>query len=85
MTPDSAGARRLALQAGQLRVAALAAHLDAAGKIEHEHNAGRSLGMDVLDLHGLHASEAVQAVDRRCGPPVAFHLSGMQEVRSVLP
>ncbi|KAK9806655.1 hypothetical protein WJX73_004847 [Symbiochloris irregularis] len=62
---DHSGARRLALQAGQLRLAALAAHVEAADRIEHEHNAGRNLGMDILDLHGLHANEAVAAVDRR--------------------
>jgi hypothetical protein len=48
-----------------VRVKALAAHAEAALKIEHDNNVGRGLSQFELDLHGLHATEAVEALDRR--------------------
>ena len=48
-----------------MRLKALAAHAEAAQKIEHDNNAGRGLSQFDLDLHGLHAIEAVEALDRR--------------------
>ena len=48
-----------------MRLKALAAHAEAAQKIEHDNNAGRGLSQFELDLHGLHAIEAVEALDRR--------------------
>ena len=44
---------------------AMAAHAEAAKKIEYANNAGRGLGQYELDLHGLHAAEAIEALDRR--------------------
>ena len=61
------GARHMAGKACQLRQTALQAHAAAAAKIEHLQNDGRELGLLTLDLHGLHATEAVEAVARRCG------------------
>ena len=70
--PDSGGdhsaARSLAAQAGALRSAALAEHAAAATRIEATNNASKCLGPLRLDLHGLHAWEAVAALDRRYGP-----------------
>lgn len=63
-----ADARRASRQAQHSREAALLAHEKASQLIEQEHNEARGLGIGVLDLHGLHASEAVAAVDRRCSP-----------------
>ena len=60
-----AGARHMAGKARPLRQAALKAHAAAAAKIEHMQNDARELGPLTLDLHGLHASEAVEAVARR--------------------
>ena len=55
----------VAAEAHQVRLAAQAAHAEAAHQIEHANNAGRGLGLSELDLHGLHAAEAVAALDRR--------------------
>ena len=55
----------LASEAHQVRLQALAAHAEAAVEIEHANNAGRGLSQYELDLHGLHATEAVDALDRR--------------------
>ena len=55
----------MAGKARQLRQTALAAHAAAAAKIEHMQNEGREVGLLTLDLHGLHATEAVEAVARR--------------------
>lgn len=59
------GGEALANEAHQMRLKALAAHAEAAQKIEHDNNAGRGLSQFDLDLHGLHAIEAVEALDRR--------------------
>ncbi|DBB05665.1 hypothetical protein WJX77_001842 [Trebouxia sp. C0004] len=59
------GGEALANEAHQVRLKALAAHAEAAQKIEHDNNAGRGLSQSELDLHGLHATEAVEALDRR--------------------
>lgn len=59
------GGEALANEAHQVRLKALAAHAEAAQKIEHDNNAGRGLSQFELDLHGLHAIEAVEALDRR--------------------
>lgn len=56
-------ARQLAAQAQRLRGDALAAHAEAAERIEMENNQDKSLFE--IDLHGLHADEAVAALDRR--------------------
>ena len=48
-----------------MRLKALAAHAEAAQKIEHDNNAGRGLSQFELDLHGLHAIEAIEALDKR--------------------
>ncbi|GAB4821151.1 hypothetical protein N2152v2_008197 [Parachlorella kessleri] len=56
-------AQRLAAEARHLREASLAAHEQAASRIEAELNADASLFE--LDLHGLHAAEAVAALMRR--------------------
>ena len=58
----------MAGKARQLRQTAMQAHAAAAARIEHLQNDGRELGLLTLDLHGLHATEAVEAVARRCGP-----------------
>jgi hypothetical protein len=42
---------------------ALKAHGAAAQRILHDNNAARGRGAAELDLHGLHASEAVAALD----------------------
>ena len=55
----------LAMEAHQDRLKGVAAHAEAAQKIEHANNAGRGLNHTELDLHGLHATEAVEALDRR--------------------
>lgn len=59
----------LATEAHQVRLQALAAHAEAAVQIEHANNAGRGLSQYELDLHGLHATEAVDALDRRSAMP----------------
>ncbi|KAA6429028.1 MAG: hypothetical protein FRX49_01138, partial [Trebouxia sp. A1-2] len=59
------GGEALANEAHQVRLKALAAHAEAAQRIEHDNNAGRGLSQFELDLHGLHAVEAVEALDRR--------------------
>ena len=55
----------MAGKARKLRQAAQNAHTEAARTIEHLQNDARELGPLVLDLHGLHATEAVEAVARR--------------------
>ncbi len=45
------------------REEALAAHEAAAAKSLRENNAGKGRGAAELDLHGLHTSEAVAALD----------------------
>lgn len=45
------------------REEALAAHEAAAAKILRDNNAGKARGAAELDLHGLHTSEAVAALD----------------------
>ena len=69
MTPggDHSGARKHAREARILRNSALTAHAAAAEAIEHANNEGRGLDMWTLDLHGLHVTEAIVAVDRRWG------------------
>ena len=62
----------MAGKARQLRQAAQQAHAQAAATIEHLQNDARELGPLVLDLHGLHAAEAVDAVARRCLFSVIF-------------
>lgn len=58
-------ARKFAQEARHLREKALRAHAQAAARIEEANNAGRGHDLWTLDLHGLHGSEAVEAVDRR--------------------
>ena len=58
--------KALATEAHQIRLRAQASHAEAAQKIEHANNAVRGLGQNEIDLHGLHAVEAVEALDRRC-------------------
>ncbi len=55
----------LATEAHQIRLKAQAAHAEAAQKIEYANNTGRGLSQIELDLHGLHATEAIDALDRR--------------------
>lgn len=57
--------KAMATEAHQIRLRAQAAHAEAAQKIEIANNAGRGLGQNEIDLHGLHALEAVEALDRR--------------------
>lgn len=57
--------KRLASEAHAVRAKAQAAHAEAAAKIEQANNAGRGLDQSQIDLHGLHALEAVAALDRR--------------------
>ena len=57
--------KALATEAHQIRDRAQAAHAQAAQNIERANNAGRGLGQNEIDLHGLHAVEAVEALDRR--------------------
>lgn len=57
--------KALATEAHQVRLRAQAGHAEAAQKIEHANNAQRGLGQNEIDLHGLHAVEAVEALDRR--------------------
>ncbi|PRW57700.1 smr (Small Related) domain-containing [Chlorella sorokiniana] len=61
--PTAGGSGAAAAQAQRLRREALAAHAEAAERIETENNQHNSLLE--LDLHGLHAQEATAAVDRR--------------------
>lgn len=61
----AAEGKALATEAHQIRARAQAAHAEAAQSIECAHNAGRGLGQNEIDLHGLHAVEAVEALDRR--------------------
>ena len=61
----SAEGKALATEAHQVRGRAQAAHAEAALKIEHANNAHKGLGQNEIDLHGLHAVEAVEALDRR--------------------
>ena len=58
-------ARKAAREARHLREKALRAHAQAAARIEEANNAGRGHDVWTLDLHGLHGSEAIEAVDRR--------------------
>ncbi len=62
---DHSGARKYAREARLLRNSALAAHAAAAEAIERANNEGRGLDVWTLDLHGLHVTEAIAAVDRR--------------------
>ena len=57
--------KRLATDAHQIRLTAQAAHAEAAQRIEQANNAGRGLDQAEIDLHGLHAVEAVAALDKR--------------------
>lgn len=57
--------KALATEAHQIRLRAQAAHAEAARNIEGANNVGRGLGQNEIDLHGLHALEAVEALDRR--------------------
>ncbi|KAL3152557.1 hypothetical protein ABBQ32_001584 [Trebouxia sp. C0010 RCD-2024] len=57
--------KAMATEAHQIRLRAQAAHAEAAQNIESANNAGRGLGQNEIDLHGLHALEAVEALDRR--------------------
>ncbi|PNH12508.1 hypothetical protein TSOC_000563 [Tetrabaena socialis] len=52
--------QQLVAEAQEVRRAAAAKHLEAASRIEAELNAGRQLSEWELDLHGLHADEAVE-------------------------
>ena len=61
----AAEARRLASEAHALRSQALQAHDAAAQRILHSNNEERGLGPLQLDLHGLHAAEAAQALEHR--------------------
>ena len=58
-------ARKFAREARHLREKALKAHAQAAARIEETNNAGKGHDSWTLDLHGLHGTEAVAAVDRR--------------------
>jgi hypothetical protein len=49
----------------QVRCQAQAAHEEAAQRIEADVNAGNPQGQWHLDVHGLHVSEAIDAVERR--------------------
>jgi hypothetical protein len=49
----------------QVRCEAQAAHQEAAELIEADVNAGNPQGQWQLDVHGLHVSEAIEAVERR--------------------
>jgi hypothetical protein len=49
----------------QVRSQAQAAHEEAAARIEADVNAGGPHGLWQLDVHGLHVSEATEAVERR--------------------
>lgn len=51
---------------------ALRAHEDAAQKILHDNNAVRGRGAGELDLHGLHASEAIAALERHLHGVAAY-------------
>lgn len=62
---DRALGRRLVAEAQALRAQAAGAHQAAAAQIEEEHNRGRQLSEWELDLHGLHAREALEALARR--------------------
>lgn len=62
---SAAEGKRLATEAHQIRLRAQAAHAEAAQKIEQANNAGRGLDQAEIDLHGLHAVEAVAALDNR--------------------
>ena len=55
----------LATEAHQIRLRAQEAHAEAAQKIERANNTGRGLDQAEIDLHGLHAVEAVAALDKR--------------------
>ncbi|GLI65623.1 hypothetical protein VaNZ11_009193 [Volvox africanus] len=57
--------RRLVSEAQDLRRQAAEAHGEAAKRIVLEMNEGRQLSEWELDLHGLHAAEAVEALARR--------------------
>ena len=58
-------ARKFAREARHLREKALKAHAQAASRIEEANNVGKGHDSWTLDLHGLHGTEAVEAVDRR--------------------
>ena len=58
-------ARKFAREARHLREKALKAHELAAARIEEANNACKGHDQWTLDLHGLHGTEAVSAVDRR--------------------
>ena len=62
LTPMS---HRLLMVAVCNRAEALAAHAEAAQRILDANNAGAERGPWELDLHGLHASEAIDALDER--------------------
>ena len=69
----AAEGKNLATEAHRVRLQAVAAHGQAAQQIEHANNTGRGLGQFELDLHGLHATEAVDALDRRQASDMAMH------------
>ena len=77
------GARHMAGKARQLRQTAMQAHAAAAAKIEHLQNDGRELGPLTLDLHGLHATEAVEAVSRRWGSGQGLQAPHAQQVQAL--
>ncbi|GIL62000.1 hypothetical protein Vafri_16328 [Volvox africanus] len=62
---DRALGRQLVSEAQDLRRQAAEAHREAAKRIVLEMNEGRQLSEWELDLHGLHAAEAVEALARR--------------------
>ncbi|KAL4436811.1 hypothetical protein ABPG75_003950 [Micractinium tetrahymenae] len=87
---DHSAARQLAADAQRLRREVLAAHAEAAERIEEANNRGNSLLE--LDLHGLHATEAVAALQRRlhllhsllADPATAAALPGRPALRVVV-
>ncbi|GIM11344.1 hypothetical protein Vretimale_14865 [Volvox reticuliferus] len=62
---DRALGRRLVSEAQDLRQQAAKAHREAAKRIVAEMNEGRQLSEWELDLHGLHAAEAVETLAQR--------------------
>ena len=75
-TPARAQAAHLAH-----RAEALASHEEAAARILAANNVSTERGPWELDLHGLHASEAVAALDHRLGGPWPVRVGARVRVR----
>ena len=65
------------------RAEALASHAEAAARILSANNVSAERGPWELDLHGLHPSEAVAALDERLAG--AWHGIGLRILESALP